>query len=79
MFTDGDYRDLLPEHPWVWAYQRYADGKTLTVLANLSEQSQPLSLQVEGNMLMNNYADFSHDKLRVTLLPYQAVYLLSLA
>ena len=77
VFTDGDYRDLLPEHPWVWAYQRHADGKTLTVLANLSEQSQTLSLQVEGNILMNNYADFSHDKLRVTLSPYQAVYLLA--
>ena len=76
VFTDGDYRDLLPEHPWVWAYQRHADGKTLTVLANLSEQSQTLSLQVEGNILMNNYADFSHNELCMTLLPYQAVYLL---
>ena len=77
VFTDGDYRDLLPEHPWVWAYQRHADGKTLTVLANLSEELQSITLNVKGEELMNNYADFSHDELCVVLLPYQAVYLLA--
>ena len=77
VFTDGDYRDLLPEHPWVWAYQRYADGKTLTVLANLSDELQSITLNVKGEELMNNYVDFSHDELCVVLLPYQAVYLLA--
>ena len=77
VFTDGDYCDLLPEHPWVWAYQRYADGKTLTVLANLSDELQSITLNVKGEELMNNYVDFSHDELHVTLSPYQAVYLLA--
>ncbi|WP_109079433.1 alpha,alpha-phosphotrehalase [Aggregatibacter kilianii] len=77
VLTDGDYHDLLPEHPSVWAYRRQANGKTLTVIANLSDQTQTVPLQVTGNVLMNNYADFSHDTQNLTLLPYQAVYVLN--
>ncbi|MBN6066786.1 alpha,alpha-phosphotrehalase [Aggregatibacter actinomycetemcomitans] len=77
VLTDGDYHDLLLAHPSVWAYQRHADGKTLTVFANLSAQEQTVSLAFTGNVLMNNYADFFHDGQQVTLLPYQAVYVLN--
>ena len=77
VFTDGDYRDLLPEHPWVWAYQRYADGKTLTVLANLSDELQSITLNVKGEELMNNYVDLERNTEEIALQPYQGVYLLS--
>ena len=77
MFTDGDYRDLLPEHPWVWAYQRYVDGKTLTVLANLSDELQSITLNVKGEELMNNYVDLERNTEEIALQPYQGVYLLS--
>ena len=77
VFTDGDYRDLLPEHPWVWAYQRYADGKILTVLANLSDELQSITLNVKGEELMNNYVDLERNTEEIALQPYQGVYLLS--
>ena len=77
VFTDGDYRDLLPEHPWVWAYQRHADGKTLTVLANLSDELQSITLNVKGEELMNNYVDLERNTEEIALQPYQGVYLLS--
>lgn len=72
VLTDGDYHDLLPEHPQIWAYQRQTVNETLTVLANLSREVQTLPLEVSGRVLMNNDSKFDCKVLQ----PYQAVYLL---
>ena len=56
VLTDGDYQDLLPEHPQLWCYTRTAGGKTLRVVANLSAQDQALDLtEFTGETLLSNY------------------------
>lgn len=77
IFTDGDYTDLLPEHPAVWVYQRRVHGQVLSVLANLSADPQSLTLNVTGEVLFNNQAKWEADQNKVYLSPYQAVYLLA--
>ena len=54
IWTEGNYTDLLPSHESVWVYRRQANGQTLTVLANLSNQAQKIELSVKGEVLMNN-------------------------
>lgn len=44
LLIDGDYQDLLPDHPALWAYHRQAAGERLLVLANLSNQVQAYDL-----------------------------------
>ncbi|TCT15757.1 trehalose-6-phosphate hydrolase [Bibersteinia trehalosi] len=77
IFTDGNYRDLLPEHPAVWAYQRSHAEQTLWVVANLSATTQCVELNLAGQVLLNNDCEFCLQNGQVTLQPYQAVYLLS--
>ncbi|OOF57982.1 alpha,alpha-phosphotrehalase [Rodentibacter genomosp. 2] len=76
ILTEGNYTDLLPNHKFVWTYQRQANGQTLTVLANLSDQPQQIALNVKGEILMNNYDDLSLEENKVLLMPYQSIYLL---
>ncbi|THA01043.1 alpha,alpha-phosphotrehalase [Rodentibacter pneumotropicus] len=77
ILTEGNYTDLCPNHTSVWAYQRQADGQTLTVLANLSAQPQQVELNVKGEVLMNNYDELVLAENEVTLMPYQGIYLLA--
>lgn len=74
VLTDGDYQDLLPQHPSVWAYQRQTASEKLTVIANLSDQPQTISLSVKGEIIMNNYAEFLQQGEQIELLPYQGGY-----
>lgn len=76
VLTEGDYTDLLPEHPSVWAYQRKTAEQTLTVLVNLSAENQQLPFTVQGEIIMNN--DEGEFNLHTpTLSAYQGVYLIS--
>lgn len=45
ILTEGDYQDLLPEHPQLWCYRRRHAGQTLTVLCNWS--AEPVALPGE--------------------------------
>ncbi|MDG2958978.1 alpha,alpha-phosphotrehalase [Exercitatus varius] len=74
VFTDGDYYDLLPNHEFVWAYKRKADGQTLTVVANFSRTVQRVCLQPHGEVLMNNYNDVEKSDDFLILKPYQGIY-----
>lgn len=76
VLTDGDYTDLLPEHPAVWLYQRRLEQETLTVLANLSDQAQQVNIAIKGRILMNNDKELKYHQDGLILQPYQAVYLL---
>ncbi|QBQ63258.1 alpha,alpha-phosphotrehalase [Actinobacillus indolicus] len=77
VLTDGDYQDLLPQHPSVWAYQRTNTTEKLTVVANLSNQEQTVALTLQGTILMNNNDEIDITSNQVTLKPYQAIYLLA--
>lgn len=74
VLTDGDYQDLLPQHPSVWAYQRQTASEKLTVIANLSDQPQTISLSVKGEIIMNNYEELLQQGEQIELLPYQGGY-----
>ncbi|BFU61152.1 MULTISPECIES: alpha,alpha-phosphotrehalase [Rodentibacter] len=78
ILTRGDYRDLLPNDPNVWIYQRQQEGKSavekFTVLANLSNEPQQIEFQPQGEVLMNNYGDLEQTTTGIILKPYQAVY-----
>ena len=76
VLTDGDYQDLLPQHPSVWAYQRTNATEILTVVANLSDQVQTIEIKPQGQVLMNNYAEFDIKETGIELKPSQALYLL---
>ena len=77
VFTDGDYCDLLPNHEFVWAYRRKADGQALTVVANFSHTAQTVCLQPHGEVLMNNYDDVEKSDDLLILKPYQGIYWLA--
>lgn len=76
LLTHGDYVDLLPDHPSLWCYRRGHQGRALYVLANLSAQSQSLTLEMtlpkEGCMLMGNYPQ--QDDIPALLQPYESIY-----
>lgn len=76
LLTHGDYVDLLPDHPSLWCYRRRHQGRALYVLANLSAQSQSLTLEMtlpkEGCMLMGNYPQ--QDDIPALLQPYESIY-----
>ncbi|WP_101775332.1 alpha,alpha-phosphotrehalase [Pasteurella oralis] len=80
ILTEGDYQDLAPEHPALWCYQRQTTHEKLLILANLSEVEQVVALpQMWCNQhvtcLMNNYDEDVIPEARMTLKPYQAIYL----
>ena len=59
----GDYCDLCPDHPHVFAYTRTLKDEAFLILLNFSEQVQILSpLVPEGAMTLEltNYKDRSH-------------------
>ncbi len=39
VIVNGNYQDLLPDHPAIWCYQRDDGNRKLLVIANLSENS----------------------------------------
>lgn len=39
VIVNGNYQDLLPDHPAIWCYQRDDENRKLLVIANLSENS----------------------------------------
>ena len=77
VLTDGNYTDLLPEHPFVWIYQRKTERETLTVIANLQAETQMIPLKLQGDIVMNNYDVFERIEEGILLKPYQGLYLLS--
>uniref|UniRef100_UPI0035A1CD28 alpha-amylase family glycosyl hydrolase n=1 Tax=Glaesserella sp. TaxID=2094731 RepID=UPI0035A1CD28 len=74
VFTDGNYQDLLPKHPSVWAYQRATTTEKLVVVANLSNEAQFVELPLEGELLLNNYDDAERKDNGILLKPYQGLY-----
>jgi oligo-1,6-glucosidase len=46
----GDFRMLLPEHPAIYAFTRTLDGRSLLVVANLSDES--VACELEGDELV---------------------------
>ncbi|KGQ69693.1 trehalose-6-phosphate hydrolase [Chelonobacter oris] len=81
IFTDGNYQDLLPDHPFVWSYLRHNGKQKLWVLANLSNQVQRVKYPEicrcgHWQRLMDNYPQSTISDDELLLQPYQGLYLL---
>lgn len=64
VITTGDYTDLLPEHPAIFAYQRHSKAQTLICLNNYygveTECSLPTELDLTAaRYLLGNYAELA--------------------
>ena len=53
----GDYRDLAPGHPELFAYSRTIDGAGALMLLNLSRETIAVDLPCAGEVLIGNLAD----------------------
>ncbi|WP_075183022.1 alpha,alpha-phosphotrehalase [Pantoea sp. 1.19] len=77
VLTWGDYQDLLPDHPWLWCYQRHYRGETLVVAVNLSRDGHawhPPAGDGNWQVLMHNYPDPRPALGQMMLRPFEAVW-----
>ena len=59
VIVNGNYQDLLPDHPAIWCYQRDDGNRKLLVIANLSENSIEFELpdawkNIDSECLLHN-------------------------
>ncbi|MBO0932790.1 alpha-glucosidase [Fibrella aquatilis] len=59
----GTYRDLLPDHPTVWAFERVLDKVRFITVVNFSSENVLVPVGVTGNLVLGNYGD-EHSELR---------------
>jgi oligo-1,6-glucosidase len=64
----GTYRDLLPQHPSLWVYERMLGQNRLIVLANFSAHTAEVGALTSGTVLLSNYAETREGLLQ----PYEA-------
>jgi glycosidase len=70
--VNGTFDLLWPEHEQLFAYQRKLDGKTLTVVANLSDHSVSLPSELAAGEVVIGNASLSGE-----LSPWQSFAILS--
>ncbi|XWW47847.1 alpha-glucosidase [Fibrella sp. USSR17] len=51
----GTYRDLLPDHPTLWAFERNLNGVRYVTVANFSGQASVLPPGLAGTAVLGNY------------------------
>lgn len=78
LVIDGVYKDLLPNHKYIFAYERKKDNELLLVLSNFSKKEVKCKIikkykEYKIEILLNNYNDFN--PLDYKLQAYQAVLL----
>ncbi|WP_332402817.1 alpha,alpha-phosphotrehalase [Vibrio metschnikovii] len=78
VITRGDYRDLLPSHPAIFAYQRQDDQQILLCINNYYDQEQEWVLPEElaldkARYLLGNYAGIEQQSVLAhqVLRPYE--------
>ena len=79
LLRDGNYSDLLPEHPYLWCYLRQSGDQQLLVMANLSVEPQTWSpaeniVSHQWQLLMANDSDAAVISPQITLKTYEASY-----
>ena len=79
LLSHGEYRQLLAEHPQVWAYVRQGEGESVLVLNNFYGTDCVVDLPdgviSEGmaqRLLISNYDDQPTRTQRITLRPYES-------
>ncbi|WP_017902444.1 alpha,alpha-phosphotrehalase [Pseudomonas asplenii] len=79
LMVEGSYRQLLPEHPQVWAYVREGQGERLLVVSNFYADScevvLPQGVFEQGQqqrLLISNYSDCPVRNQELFLRPYES-------
>ncbi|WP_419735248.1 alpha,alpha-phosphotrehalase [Pseudomonas sp. COR18] len=85
LMVEGSYRQLLPEHPQVWAYVREGRGERLLVINNFYADSCEIALPhgifepgQQQRLLISNYPDCPIRERELFLRPYES-FVLSLS
>ncbi|WP_300719660.1 alpha,alpha-phosphotrehalase [Pseudomonas sp.] len=77
LLQHGEYHELLPDHPHVWAYLRQGEGERLLVVNNF--YGTPCDIDLAGitagqsqRLLISNYDDNPMRTGAITLRPYES-------
>lgn len=62
---------FIPSDKNVFIFERRLEDKNILVIINLDKRSWPLNVSLEGEVLFNNYDDFSHHQ--KSLRPYEVI------
>ncbi len=74
IITDGDYQQLLKDHPSVWAYARNWKDQSLLVISNFYDKPVQITIgDGEAEVLLSNYADSPKTLGRLKLRPYESI------
>lgn len=66
-------RDLLPDHESIFAYERVFNGEKWTIVANMSEKIEKLTLgEVDVKPIISSYEKDIYDLRNLSLRPYEA-------
>ncbi|CCN46401.1 Trehalose-6-phosphate hydrolase [Vibrio nigripulchritudo MADA3029] len=76
VITDGDYKDLMPTHPSIFAYSRSNANQTLISLNNYYGENVEFDLPVEVNkdnvrVILGNYEEQVKQPISQPLRPYE--------
>ena len=76
MIQEGDYTELLPDHPTVLAYKRQLESSSLVVYSNFSEE--PADIQVADEFLSGYRKLIGNDETNqlqseLTLSPFETI------
>ncbi len=77
----GNFREIDPPHPQVYAYRRLYNGSELTVVLNMSDTGTEFQLhetQKQQDLLIGNYADSPEYRASIQLRPWEASVWISL-
>jgi len=79
LIQHGQYRQLLPEHPQVWAYLREGEGERLLVVNNfygtrcdVELPEQAIGEVAQQRLLISNYDDCPLRTRQLSLRPYES-------
>ena len=69
----GTYRDLLPQHPQVWAYVRQHEGRSVWVFCNFAETEVAVDLMIERpRVIFGNNDSINVKNNKLTLSSFEA-------
>jgi trehalose-6-phosphate hydrolase len=79
LISDGVYRQLLPEHPQIWAYVREGQGERLLVLNNfygtpcdVELPDDVISEAMTQRLVISNYPNCPPRNRQISLRPYES-------
>ncbi|SDI47962.1 glycoside hydrolase family 13 protein [Alteribacillus bidgolensis] len=74
IFTYGEFKEVMEEHPQVFAYTRTLQDKEVLVVASFSNEEVSIPLEKEARgVIISNYEDSTENLRSFILRPYESV------